>query len=171
VAAVIIRPALVDELDQLCDIEMAAGVLFADAGLVEVSQMGRSPESLAPFQAVGDLWVADVDGRPVGYIMVEEVDGCLHVEQVSVHPNHMRQGIGRALLDHVAVEAVRRGYQALTLTTYVDLPWNGPFYSRCGYAVLQPEDETPGLRAIRADEAKLGLDLRPRCCMRRDLTV
>jgi GNAT superfamily N-acetyltransferase len=167
--AVVIRPALLEELEDLSEIETAAGVLFAEAGMAEVARMGRSPQSLAPFQAAGDAWVADVDGWPVGYILVEEVDGCLHVEQVSVHPDFQRQGIGRALLDHVATEALRRGCPALTLTTFVELPWNAPLYSRCGYAILPPEDETPGLRAIREHEASMGLDRWARCCMRRDL--
>jgi GNAT superfamily N-acetyltransferase len=166
---VLIRLALPGELETLSQIEMDAGTLFAEHGLDEVSRMGRSPESLVPFQQAGDVWVADVDGRVAGYIMVEPVDGCLHVEQVSVDPSYARRGFGRALLEHAAEEARRRGYPALTLTTFVELPWNAPFYAKCGYRILARDEETPGLRAIRTHEAALGLDKWPRCCMRRDL--
>jgi GNAT superfamily N-acetyltransferase len=164
-----IRPALTGELDVLAELEMAAGVLFAEHGLTEVAAMGRSPQSLVPFVTAGDAWVADVDGRAAGYIIVEPVDGCLHIEQVSVHPDFTRQGFGTALLDHVASVAHERGYPAVTLTTFRDLPWNAPFYERCGYRILTTDEETPGLKAIRAHEAALGLDKWPRCCMRRDL--
>jgi ribosomal protein S18 acetylase RimI-like enzyme len=41
---------------------------------------------------------------PVAFLVADLVDGCLHVEQVSVHPGSARRGLGRRLLDH----AVRR---------------------------------------------------------------
>jgi GNAT superfamily N-acetyltransferase len=166
----LIRAADATELDVLSDLEMAAGVLFAGYDdMTEVAGYGRSPESLARFQAAGDAWVADDGGRAVAYIIVEPVDGCLHVEQISVHPDHMRQGIGGALLDHIAAVAAERGYPALTLTTFVEVPWNGPFYRRHGYRVLDVDEETPTLRQIRAHEAAMGLDKWPRCCMRKDV--
>jgi GNAT superfamily N-acetyltransferase len=167
--AVLIRAARPDETTVLADLETAAGAPFAEAGMHDVAAMGRSPESLTPFIAAGDAWVADVDGRAAGYVIVEAVDGCLHVEQISVHPDFMRRGFGSALLDHVATVARDRGYPAVTLTTFRDLPFNGPFYIRNGYRVLAADEETPGLRRIRAHEASLGLDRWPRCCMRLDL--
>ena len=50
-----------------------------------------------------------------------------HIEQVSVHPNHAHQGIGRALIEKAASWAIAHGHHELTLTTYVDVPWNGPY--------------------------------------------
>lgn len=62
-----------------------------------------------------------------------------------------------------------RGATALTLTTFVDVAWNGPYYQRCGFRYLADHEITPGLRAIRAAEAEHGLDRWPRAAMRRDL--
>jgi hypothetical protein len=50
------------------------------------------------------------------------------------------------------------------------VPWNGPYYERCGFRVLPDDDLTPGLREIRAHEIAFGLDRWPRVTMRRDLT-
>jgi GNAT superfamily N-acetyltransferase len=94
----------------------------------------------------------------------------VHVEQVSVHPDHARRGIGAALIEHVAGWAGERGSAALTLTTFADVPWNGPYYERLGFRVLAGADLTPGLRAVRAQEAAHGLDEWPRIAMRRELT-
>jgi hypothetical protein len=55
------------------------------------------------------------------------------------------------------------------LTTFTDVPWNAPYYQRLGFRRLSDDKLTPGLRAIRAREAAIGLDRWPRCCMRRDL--
>ncbi len=101
--------------------------------------------------------------------MADLVDGCLQVEQVSVHPASARRGLGRRLLDHAASLAAADGRPALTLTTFADVPWNAPYYAGCGFRVLGDAELTPGLRAIRQREAALGPDRWPRICMRRDL--
>ena len=89
--------------------------------------------------------------------------------QVSVHPDCAHRRLGRALLDHAADHASADGLAALTLTTFASVPWNAPYYRRCGFRVLDDAELTPGLRVIRQREAELGLDRWPRVCMRRDL--
>jgi GNAT superfamily N-acetyltransferase len=101
--------------------------------------------------------------------MASVVDAGLHVDQVSVHPDSARRGLGGALLDHAASHAAAGGLLALTLTTFASVPWNAPYYLRCGFRVLDETEFTPGLRVIRQREAELGLDRWPRVCMRRDL--
>ncbi len=57
-------------------------------------------ETLAAYALAGRAWAAIDDvGVPVGYLLVDVVDGCAHVEQVSVRPDHQGLGIGRALLE------------------------------------------------------------------------
>jgi len=58
---------------------------------------------------------------------------------------------------------------ALTLTTFAQVPWNAPYYARCGFRILGDAEVTPGLRAIRRQEAEMSMDRWPRVCMRRDL--
>ncbi len=95
------------------------------------------------------------------------MDGALHVEQVSVHPDFAHQRIGEALLAYAAERARDEGLSGLTLTTFTDVPWNAPYYARLGFRPLGEAELTPGLRKIRASEAEAGLDRWPRVCMRR----
>lgn len=164
------RIAAVAELPLLRDIERVAGQLFAEAGMPEIAAYDPLPiAELAEAREAGHLWVAADDAdTPVAYLVAAIVDGNLHIEQVSVHPDHARRGIGRGLLAHVAEQASAQSLPALTLTTFLDVPWNAPYYRRCGFRALTSAEETPGLRAIRAREAALGLDRWPRLCMRRD---
>ncbi|KNB53403.1 GNAT family N-acetyltransferase [Streptomyces caatingaensis] len=166
-----IRPARVDDLPPLQDIERAAGRCFHDVGMPEIAE--DDPPSLAElrrFQEAGTAWVAaDAAGGSVAYLLAEPVDSALHVEQVSVHPAAARRGVGRALLDHAAGAARASGAAALTLTTFADVPWNAPYYERCGFRRLADGELTPGLRAVREREAALGLDRWPRVCMRREV--
>jgi ribosomal protein S18 acetylase RimI-like enzyme len=63
-------------------------------------------EALAEYQRAGRAWAAvDRADRPVAYLITDFVDGFAHIEQVSVHPDHGRQGLGRALIDHAAAQA------------------------------------------------------------------
>jgi hypothetical protein len=57
----------------------------------------------------------------------------------------------------------------LTLTTFTHVPWNAPYYERLGFRPLPEAELTPGLVAIRQNEAAHGLDRWPRLSMRRDL--
>jgi GNAT superfamily N-acetyltransferase len=126
-----------------------------------------SVEDLARYAESGRAFVAaDAEDWPIGYLLLDLVDGAAHIEQVSVHPDHARKGIGRALIERASAWARGRGLDALTLTAYREVPWNGPYYERLGFAYLTEEEETSGLRAIRECERKRGLDRWPRACMR-----
>ena len=177
----IIRPARTSELPALQDIERAAGQPFVGIGMPEIAWDEPPPlPVLAASARVGLLWVASGENacgenaagekdEPVAYLMAEVVDGCLHIEQVSVHPDSARRRVGRALIEHAAGRAAADGLAALTLTTFASVPWNAPYYLRCGFRILDDTELTPALRAIRQHEAELGLDRWPRVCMRRDL--
>jgi len=166
-----LRAARLVELPALQDIERAAGRAFRDLGMAPIADDEPAAlDVLARYQRAGRAWVsADDADRPVAYLIVDLVDGALHIEQVSVHPDSARRGLGRALLDHAAGHAADHGIPALTLCTFALVPWNAPYYGRCGYRILPDAALTPGLLALRRHEAELGLDRWPRVCMRRDL--
>jgi GNAT superfamily N-acetyltransferase len=165
-----IRLAREDDLPVIQDIERAAGTGFRQLGMHAVAE--DSPPSidvLRSYQSVGRAWVfAEDDDRPIAYLLVELIDAGAHIVQVSVHPMHARQGIGARLIDYAQEWGRVQGSEALTLTTYVDVPWNAPYYRRLGFRELKDGDLTEGLRAIRVAEAERGLDEWPRCAMIRD---
>jgi GNAT superfamily N-acetyltransferase len=164
-----IRVARVDELPILQDIEVAAGRVFRDVGMPEIAGDDPLPlDDLTRYREAGMAWVAvDTPGHPIAYLIAARIDAGVHVEQVSVHPGSARRGVGRSLLDHVAAWAEAEGAPALTLTTFEHVPWNAPYYARCGFRRLTDAELTPGLRAIRARERACGLDRWPRVCMAR----
>lgn len=164
------RPA---DAEALRDIERAAGELFRPLGMDAVADdTPPTAELLAQYAQLGQLWVAadDPEGRPLGYLLVEPLADSHHIEQVTVHPRHAGRRIGRALIEHTAQQAAAAGVPALTLTAFAEVPWNAPYYRRCGFRVLDGPELPHALREIRAREAAAGLDRWPRVCMRRDLT-
>jgi len=166
-----IRAVEVEDLPALQDIERAAGRWFRDIGMPEIADdEPLTLDELAVYQRAGRAWAAVGEtGPPAAYLIADLVDGNVHIEQVSVHPGSARRGVGRSLLEHAARQAAAEGIRALTLTTFSEVPWNAPYYERCGFRRLDEAELTPGLRAIRRREAERGLDRWPRVCMRRDL--
>lgn len=166
-----IRSVRIDELPALQDIERAAGRCFRDIGMPEIADdEPLTLGELARYHHAGLAWVAANDAdTPIAYLIADRVDGNLHVEQVSVHPDSARRGIGRLLLDHLAAQARSERVPALTLTTFTEVPWNAPYYARLDFRLLDDNGHTPGLREIRRCEAAHGLDRWPRACMRREV--
>jgi ribosomal protein S18 acetylase RimI-like enzyme len=166
-----IRAVEREDLPALQDIERAAGRWFRDIGMPEIADdEPLTLDDLAGYQRAGRAWAAVGEtGHLAAYLIADLVDGNVHIEQVSVHPGSARRGVGRSLLDHAAGQAAAAGIRALTLTTFSEVPWNAPYYERCGFRRLDEAELTPGLRAIRRREAERGLDRWPRVCMRRDL--
>lgn len=169
--AMTIRTPADGELPALQEIEVAAGRPFAAIGMALIAD--DPPPSLTTFAAYRDdgrAWIAtDPSDRPIAFILADIVDGDAHITQVSVHPDHAHQRIGAALIEHVATWARHRGLPALTLTTFTDVPWNGPYYARLGFHPVPDADLPPELRAIRAEETGRGLDRWPRTAMLRQL--
>jgi GNAT superfamily N-acetyltransferase len=166
-----IRPARPGDRAALRAIERAAGERFREVGLPDVADdEPPSLDTLAGYVSAGRAWVATGgDGQPVGYVLVDVVDGAAHVEQASVLPDRQGAGIGRALLDHVRAWAAESGRRAVTLTTFADVAWNRPLYEHLGFRVLDEGEIGPELRALVRAEAAHGLDPASRVCMRLDV--
>ena len=163
-----IRAAAEADIAAMQHIEIVAGQAFLAVGMPEIA--GDEPfsdERLRDYIGGGRAWVADAGGRSVGYILADVVDGAAHVEQVSVHPDVAGRLIGSRLIDTVAAWAAAHNRQALTLTTFRDVPWNAPYYERLGFVRLADDELTDGLRALMAMEAEHGLEPAKRVAMRR----
>jgi ribosomal protein S18 acetylase RimI-like enzyme len=122
------REARPDDLPRLPAIEVAAGEQFRTVGLGDVADHApASSEEYEEYLRAGRLWVAvDECDAPIGYVLVDIVDGNAHVEQVSVLPEHQRRGAGRALLDRAGDYAAATALAMITLTTFDDVAWNRP---------------------------------------------
>ena len=152
-------------------IERLAGEKFRLVGLNHVADdEPPSVESLTNYAHAGRSWVAiDETGDPIGYVIIDEIDGNAHISQMSVHPDWQGRGVGRMLLSRVQTWIIDNGKSAITLTTFESVPWNKPLYEHLGFRVLSEGDIGPELIAIRTSEANRGLAPNERVCMRFDV--
>ena len=161
-----LRAARTSEVDRVRAIERVSASRFigtARAALADDEPTDAA--TLAQRVAAGGLLVAEQDGEVVAFVMFREVEGCGYIEQIDVLPSHERRGIGARLIEAVAEVARGRGWPALTLSTFKDVPFNAPYYRRLGFADV--EALTPGMAEIRAEHEARGLDESARVFMRR----
>jgi GNAT superfamily N-acetyltransferase len=163
-----LRCARPEELAVLQHIEHLAAQHFLASAHPFIAQADtQSLEQLREYQRHDGAWVAVAgDGTIAAFALCKEVDGAAYLAEIDVHPEHARQGLGRALFEVLKQRARAQGYTAMLLTTFRDVPWNAPYYERWGFRVMRDEEVGPGLRAIREHETRAGLPPESRVCMR-----
>jgi ribosomal protein S18 acetylase RimI-like enzyme len=156
-----IREARAADLEHVAAIEDAGAPQFRELFGAAIEPILLAPASTGQWRVTkpGFLLVAvtDDEGPPVGFVHVLLIDGHAHLEQLSVRPEHQRRGIGAALTRTAMDRARQDGHDRLSLCTYRDVPWNGPFYRSVGFTEVA--DLAPYEQRIRTKERELGLDV------------
>lgn len=167
----VIRLARVEDAVLLPEVERSAGALFRT--LPELAWIADDAVSADDhLEAIADAtaWVAEASAGPIGLLAAEAVGEDLHIWEVAVHADHQGRGVGRALVETACAHARATGRGAVTLTTFRDVAWNGPFYARLGFVILAPAALCARLAAILDAEVAAGLPRARRCAMRLALT-
>ncbi|TQN31029.1 ribosomal protein S18 acetylase RimI-like enzyme [Haloactinospora alba] len=169
-----VRPMENDDVPDLVAAGRAAATLFASAGL-------DLPDGDPRHVLRGAAWVLVV-GRPaVGYAAVSTLGAALapewsggdrraaYLEELAVRPDRGGAGLGTALLRAVCDRARERGLSWVTLTTFRDVRFNAPFYTRRGFAELPSLAWGAELHARWREEERAGIAVAPRIAMCRRL--
>jgi GNAT superfamily N-acetyltransferase len=131
-------------------IEQSADTAFERAGI------GPLPPCASTAELEGALAILVAGSPAVGFARIEQVGGAAHLEQLSVHPDAAGEGVGTELLSAACDWSRRHGFRKITLLTFRDVAWNGPFYERNGFAVAA--EPSPPLRELVEHERQLGLE-------------
>ena len=167
----LIRPGREADIAALLEVERRASALLLGHGAHDLFAMhSLSQDDLSRGVCNESLRVAQLGGQAVGFALYGELDGHAHLFEMDVLPEYGRQGIGSALLEDVCVQAWRRDFRAITLTTLRDVPWNAPFYAKRGFSELAEAAWGERLREIVARERMLGFPMQLRVVMRRRLS-
>ncbi len=157
------------DIPALIAIDLAASQLFAGTGMLpDDALLDHVPAEV--FEAAipgGHVFTArDSRGAPAGFALTSLRGDTLYLDQISVDPAHGRQGLGAALIRRVFDDAGDRRRRSVTLSTFRDLPWNGPFYRTLGFRELKRRHLTGWMLEIEARQAEV-MDVTKRCFMRR----
>lgn len=147
-----LRPATATDEDfvrslheSACVADLVRGGLDATlaASLARVQGVARWQQHAAAYPAAEDH-VVELEGRPVGRLLVDRGASVWHVVDVGVLAAHRGRGTGTAVLTHLCADADRAG----SPVTLAVVPGNPAvhLYRRLGFDV---EDEQPDLCRMR----------------------
>lgn len=167
-----IRLTRLDDVALLPAVERSAAQAFlATPGLEWIAEdQVCSEQTHRVFVDVGTSWVAvNETGAIIGFVIVELSRRTAHIVEIVVRQDMQGQGCGTALMTAVIDWARTRRLDTLTLTTFIDVPWNAPFYARLGFEIVERKSD-PRLDDILRREIARGLPAKRRCAMRLELT-
>lgn len=164
----IIRAAVPEDAQLLPAIERSAAQAFRV--IDELSWLAKSPpmpvERHSELISLSTCWVAvDAENRPQGFLSAERHGNDLHILELSVMRSMQGQGLGLQLVEAAKDYARSNRLRSVTLTTFANVPWNAPFYSRIGFRIKASPDLDQRLEAILSEEYKHGFAPGGRCAM------
>ena len=94
---------------------------------------GPMTEDYAEVIAKRQVMVAEDDERIVGVVVFGAADEGFAILNVAVHPSFQGKGLGRTLIEHAELAAVRAGFDSVYLYTHEKATENIALYARVGY--------------------------------------
>jgi GNAT superfamily N-acetyltransferase len=124
------RRATTEDVDVIAAIAMSAFEHYTE-------RIGAPPIPMgvdyAQHVANDHVWVAEEDGRVVGFAVLVEQDDHLLLDVLAVGPDAQGRGIGTLLLRLTDDEARRLGHTEVRLFTNAPMTENIAYYPRHGY--------------------------------------
>lgn len=164
----LLRPATLHDLPALHAIERSATEVYYEAGFSPSHVGPRSEPEMRQLLKYTTVLVACLDDHPVGYASYYTRGPFLHLEEVAVHRDHQRQGIGLALAQQALVTAQQDPQCThLSLVAYRRARWAIDLYTRLGFEFLDPAAAPPQaelLQEIVDIEAAAAHDQTPGDC-------
>lgn len=94
------------------------------------------------------VWVAELDGKIVGGIVLLPEAEFLLLANVAVHPNYSGLGLGRAFMELADAQCRAHGLSELRLKTHVDMPKNVRLYEHLGWQETGRSERTVQMRKL-----------------------
>lgn len=152
-----LRQAVSTELARAIAVDDAAALLFTQVGVIfDLSDdhpfVAAEHERWRRAVEAGELCFACSAAEPIGFSALARAGERAYLEQLSVHPDHGRRGVGSLLLEAAFARSRTRGDRELWLTTYAHVPWNKPYYERHGFVAVPEGQCNAALRAILEEQ-------------------
>lgn len=133
-----IRPALLKEAVALADCAHLSYQIY-------VERIAQKPapmlEDYVQIIQKNQVWIADYDGSVAGFVVLKLTSDGFLLDNLAVHPDYQRLGVGSALLAHAEGQAKAQGYSSIYLYTHEKMLENQRLYANKGYLEYERREE------------------------------
>ena len=133
-----IRQARAEEAGDVRDVVLAAYERY-------VAVIGTAPGPMLDDYAVriaaDQVWVLEDTDGIAGILVLEDGPDCFLLDNIAIRPDRQGHGFGRLLMDFSEAEAVRCGWDRITLYTHVLMVENIAIYAARGYVERERRTE------------------------------
>jgi N-acetylglutamate synthase-like GNAT family acetyltransferase len=125
------------QIEAVVALELECSAMYRKAGFSEAQAPARTLREIAQLYKLHNVRVAEVDGVVAGYLAWrDESPGVAYIEELSVHPNFQRTGVGKALLAKARAEAKEAHLQHVVIRTFPKAAWAAAFWKKAGFSPL-----------------------------------
>jgi len=123
------------QTEALIEVERACSGMYHEIGFDAAEVPVRTYADIAHLPRYHNVYVAEADHEVAGYVAWrDESPGVAYIEELSVHPQFQRFGIGSKLLATVEEDAVRAGLADVVVKKFEKASWAAAFYAHHGFA-------------------------------------
>jgi GNAT superfamily N-acetyltransferase len=135
----------------LAALEVAATAIYYERGFDAAEVPTRSAADVTALTRHHNVRVAEADHEVAGYAAWrDESPGIAYIEEVSVHPDYQRFGVGTKLIEAILDEAREHNLKYVALRCWTRATWAMAFYRVLGFVPL--DDAAPSKVVAWKDE-------------------
>jgi amino-acid N-acetyltransferase len=132
------------QLAAVVELEKATTAMYYDAGFDGAEVPTRSMVEIAGLTRNHNVRVAEADYVVAGYAAWrDEEPGVGYIEDISVHPDFQRVGVGTKLFEAMRDEARDAGIPQLVVRVWTKAPWAMAFYKKLGFVLIDDGAPAP----------------------------
>ncbi|KPW57813.1 Acetyltransferase [Pseudomonas caricapapayae] len=137
-----------NDLDQLQRLSVRARHRYTS--IASLAHVAESPPLGADrFEACRVMVAVDRHSKEViGFAAMRPLDDDVYLDNISVEPGVSGQGVGKILLSSVAAYAHSLQRKAISLTTFREPRWNGPWFRQQGFYPMPTDRIGDGLISV-----------------------
>ena len=138
--SLVLRAATLADATVLAATIAAAFAQYRGKLVPESSAFRETPEAItAQLNEGAGAFIVEHDGKVVGCVMTELMDGDLYFGRLAVVPDARGLGIAKRLIEAVEADARRRGLPGVRLGVRIALPANQKLFNSLGYREISRE--------------------------------
>lgn len=146
-------------LPQLQAVDAACAAQYHEAGFDAAEVPVRSAADIAHLSRYHNVHVVEADWKPAGYTAWrDEAPGVAYVEEMNVHPDFQRFGLGSRLMAAIRDDARAAGIGHVVVRVWERAPWAIAFYRKLGFVEIEADAPAP-VRHWRDEKLNAGRPL------------